>query len=245
VNNPVDLDDIRKGMDAIADLVVQWIQYIRDPRGSAIRLLAEVEPEQSRIRRAMGIWVISFVLSLLILTPVYSSVGIGFKNFEFQLVAFLFLTGTLICAGACMHIGFNRYGIRSKFGDTLLVYTVFFGCYSPLFNLLGYPYLYAIFGALRQAKAEHLGLYDTPVRVFSSLQSSAASVRIVGPVGSMLINLAAILLIGAFAGTIADYYGTTRKQILLSLSFSMSILAQVPVFLMTFLYYLVVYTYSS
>jgi hypothetical protein len=240
----MDLDDIRKGMDAIADLVVQWLQYIRDPRGSAIRLLAEAEPEQSRIRHAMGIWIISFVLSLLIVTPVYSSVGIGFKNFEFQLVAFLFLTGNLICAGACIHIGFNRYGIRSKFGDTLLVYTVFFGCYSPLFNLLEYPNLYATFRTLRQAKAEHLGLYDAAVRVLSSHQSSA-SLRIVGPVGSMLINLAAVLLAGAFAGTVADYYGTTRKQILISLSFSMSILALVPAILVTFLYFFLVYTYSS
>jgi hypothetical protein len=240
----MDLDGIRKGLDVIADLLVQWVQYIRDPRGNAIRLLAEPETEQSRIKHAVGIWLISFVLSLLILTPVYSSVGIGFKNFEFQLVAFLFLTGALICAGACIHIGFKRYGLRSKFGDTLLVYTVFFGCYTPLFNLLGYPYLYATFRALRQAKAEQLGPYDAAVKVFSNV-TSAASVRVVGPVASMLIMFAGFLLLAVFADTIADYYGTTRKQILISLSFSISILSQGTTLLMTFLYYFVVYTYSS
>jgi hypothetical protein len=242
----MDLDDIRKGMDAIADLLVQWIQYIRDPRGNAIRLLAEAEPEQSRIKHAIGIWIIGFVLSLLILTPVYSSVGIGFKNLEFQLVAFLFLTAYLICAGACVHIGLNRYGVRSRFGDTLLVYTVFFGCYSPLFNLLAYPYTYVIFRGLRQAKSEHLGLYDSALEVFiSGTQSSAVSVRLLGPLGSMLLFPVILLLIGTFAGTIADYYGTTRKLILISLSFSLSVLAVVPLMLIAFLYYFIVYTYSS
>jgi hypothetical protein len=46
-----------------------------------------------RIKRALGIWGIGFVLSLLILTPVYSTVGIGFKKLQFQFSAFLFLIG--------------------------------------------------------------------------------------------------------------------------------------------------------
>jgi hypothetical protein len=238
------LDDIRKGLDAIADLVVQWIQYIRDPRGNAIRLLAEPEPEQSRIRRAIGIWIISFVISLLVLTPIYSSVGIGFKNLEFQLPAFLFLTGALICAGACIHIGLKRYGVPSKFGDTLLVYTVFFGCYSPLFNLVSYPLLYAMFGVLRHVKSEHLGISDAAAELFTSF-SSTASLRVVGPVTSILLQLAVGLLFGMFAGTMADYYGSTRKQILISLSFSITIMSQLPGLLMIFLYYFVIYTYSS
>jgi hypothetical protein len=70
-------------------------------------------------------------------------------------------------------------------------------------------------------------------------------VRIVVSVASILFCLGVFLLMGEFAGTIADYYGTTRKQILISLSFSLTVLAQVPGFLMTFLYYFVVYTYSS
>jgi hypothetical protein len=240
----MDLDDVRKGMDALADLLVQWIQNIRDPRGNAIRLLAEVEPEQLRIRRAMGIWIISFVISLLILTPIYSSIGIGFKNFEFQMVAFLFLTLSLVGAGACIHVGLNRYGLRSKFGDTLLIYTVFFGSYTPFFNLLGYPHFYNLVQALRQAKSEHLGLYDATAKVLT-LSDSATSISFLTPVGSMLLYVATAWLMGTMAGTVAEYYGTTREQILISLSFSLSVLAPLPLLLVTFLYYFVVYTYSS
>jgi hypothetical protein len=238
------LDEIRKELDAIVDVLVQWIQYIRDPRGRAVKLLGVQEEEQSRIKRALGIWVVSFVISLLVLTPVYSSVGIGFKNVEFQLAIFLFLTSALICAGACAHIGFRWYGLRSNFGDTLLVYTVFFGSYSPIFNFIAYPYSYVLFRALRQAKSGQLGIYDAAVTGFTSLQSGAM-VTFVGPVANLFTTVATFLLLGMFASTLADYYRTTRKQILISLSFSFTVLAMIPTLLMTFLYYFVVYTYSS
>jgi len=39
------------------------------------------------------------------------------------------------------------------------------------------------------------------------------------PIVSVLITLASIWLLGMFAGTMADYYRTTRKQTLISLSF--------------------------
>jgi len=39
------LDEVRKQLDATMDLLVEWLQYIRDPRGNPVRLLAV--PERS------------------------------------------------------------------------------------------------------------------------------------------------------------------------------------------------------
>src|SRR5208283_4498760 len=124
------INDLKKAFGSLSDVLVEWLTYIRNPLRSCTRLLSTSEEDQSKIKLAINIMIVNFVISLIILTPLYYFVGISFKSLEFHLPAFFLSAVTVLWGAAAFHIGFHIFRIESHFADTLLIYSICVGCYS-------------------------------------------------------------------------------------------------------------------
>lgn len=233
-------NDLTLAMNAIIDVFVEWLEYARHPFLACNRLLGDYETGQVRLKRAMKIWVSSFIISVVVLTPLYNRAGIGLVTLGFHLSLFLFVTVALLAASGAIHIGLRWDGVKSRFEDTLLIYSLFFGTFSPLFCLLSYPSLALMLSSLMVSKAHHLGSWETAVAVSKAFSAPSPVASILLQFEHALTAVASLALSGMFAEAVAKFHQTDRQRVLSSMSFSIAVLSIVPGFICALFYYYVV-----
>ncbi len=236
-------NDLTSALNAIIDIFVEWLEYVRHPFLACDRLLVDYESDQVRLKRAMKIWVSSFIIGIVVLTPLYNRAGIGLATLGFHLSLFLFVTLALLLTSGAIHIGLRLDGVKSRFGDTLLIYSLFFGTFSPLFCLLSYPSLALLFSSLRVSKAHHLGSWATAEAVSKALSAPSQIAGIFIQFQHALTVVASLALSGMFAEAVAKYYQTDRPRVLSSMSFSIAVLGIVPGIICAMFYYYVVFSF--
>jgi hypothetical protein len=236
-------NELTSALSGLIDIFVEWVEYVRHPFLACDRLLVDYETDQVRLKRAMKIWLSSFIISVVVLTPLYNRGGIGLATLGFHLSLFFFVTLALLLTSGAIHIGLLWDGVKSRFGDTLLIYSLFFGTFSPLFSLLSYPSLAILFSSLKVSKAQHLGSWETAVAVSKAFSSPSPIAAIPLQFEHALTVVASLALSGMFAEAVAKYYQKDRHRILSSMSFSIAVLGIVPGLICAWFYYYVVFSF--
>jgi hypothetical protein len=238
------INDLKKAVDSLSDALVEWLTYIRNPLRSCTRLLSTSEEDQSKIKLAINIMTVNFVISLIILTPLYYFVGISFKSLEFHLPAFLLSAVTVLWCAAAFHIGFRIFSIESRFEDTLLIYSICVGCYSPIVIFVSYPAAMQFVIALKDARVHQLGFEGT-FSVYMALQDNASPIaNLSKTLGGLMVPVSLVPL-GLFAEAISKQYAVSRRNVLSSMSFSMGVVAILPGLALSLLYYVLIYIFAS
>jgi hypothetical protein len=173
-------------------------------------------------------WVSSFIISAVLLTPVLRGVGIGLGSVDFQLSFFALLTVVLTTTSGFIHIGFRLDGIPSRPADTFLLYALAIGSYSPLFNLLSYPSLSLLVYSMKSARAHSLGFLGSLVASWRAMATPEPFAGALIQVSTALLLPVTLAITGVFAEAIARYYKVDRRKVLSSISFSVAILAFLP-----------------
>jgi hypothetical protein len=110
----MELSDIIKGADSMRRLLPNWIQCLRHPLQFSDQQFINLKDENAKVLRAISLLTVSFVLTLLVLFPLYHVVGIGLEDREFHLSTFFILLLSFLTSGVFFHIGFLWSGIKSK-----------------------------------------------------------------------------------------------------------------------------------
>lgn len=239
------IDDLRSALGAIVNTLVEWLDYLRHPFSACERILANEEPDQVRVKHALTIWLTSFLISVVVLTPLYYAFGITLTRIDFHISVFLFTTLTLLLIGGIVHFGLRRWGIKSSFGDTLVIYSIFFGTYSPLIQLLSYPAATVVLLSLRASKVAHLGLADTVASAYHALSSPSPVMAGLFGFAQVLLTVASFWLTGMFAESAAKAYSVHRQSVLSSMSFSIVVLGIVPTAIAGLFIYYVMFAFMT
>jgi uncharacterized integral membrane protein len=105
----MELADLTKNFGSLSNLLTDWLNCLRHPLKCCEQQLLELETEDAKIKRAVSTWMTSFVITLVILLPLYALIGIDLKKVEFHLPAFVILFLSFLCSGMASHIGFRDH----------------------------------------------------------------------------------------------------------------------------------------
>jgi hypothetical protein len=156
----MELSDIIKGAESMRRLLPNWIQCLRHPLQFSDQQFINLKDENAKVLRAISLWTVSFVLTLLVLFPLYHVVGIGLEDREFHLSTFFILLLSVLTSGVFFHIGFLWSGIKSKLNDTLLMEAVTMSCYTPFITLTSYSVYLQIMNSINEARERHVSNAD-------------------------------------------------------------------------------------
>jgi uncharacterized integral membrane protein len=239
----MELADLTKNFGSLSNLLTDWLNCLRHPLKCCEQQLFELETEDAKIKRAVSTWMTSFVITLVILLPLYALIGIDLKKVEFHLPAFVILFLSFLCSGMASHIGFRLARINSQFADTFLIQAITVSCYTPLLTLMGYPSYLRLLMAMKEAKVHHLGMVDTLKGIFTPTRGDDIG-AIFEMLGSVLLPLA-FFPIAVFAEATSRRYAVNRAKILSSLSFSTAVLYSLPSVALSALYFFVIYIFTG
>jgi hypothetical protein len=119
-------------------LFINWLDCIRRPIITCHKIFNLAISDNEKIKFALQIWIIGFLISLCLEMPIYYYYGLRMENsyiFPYLIYGFI----CLILSSLFMHISLLLFKIKSNFVDTLIIYSVFIGSYSPFILLLSYP----------------------------------------------------------------------------------------------------------
>jgi len=237
------IDDIKKTFASVSDLLSDWLRFLRRPFASCEQELSSQSTDDGKIKRAVSIWVTSFIISLIILLPLYSLMGIRLENLEFQLPACVILFLSFLSSCAVIHVGLRWSKIDSQFADTFLIQAITLSTYTPLLYIIAYPSNYRVMSVLKDAKVRHLGFGETLQAMFAQpIHPSAYDTATQAYAG--IFMFLAIVPVAIFAEAASRHYAVKRSRVLSSLSFSTVVGGILPSAILSALYFFVIYTFT-
>jgi hypothetical protein len=227
----------------LASLVI-WINCVRAPIAACQALINGGLSEEKKIHQACRVWVVGTLMGLILQIPVYGFLGVDWKKPEFYLPSAFFLLLAFIATVTVLHLGFRIYKIRSSFADTLVLYSIFVGAYTPLIQLLMLPNMYEVVTALKAIKAPGLGFPDAAEKFFvglSTAQRGSSFIAIYNAIAvTCLIAFSQALLV-VFQRCASVLYDVDRPRALAAMNFAMGFLFPLPFALLLCFYYFVLY----
>lgn len=237
----MELSDLLKAFGSIRELLVVWLNCLRNPLQLCDLEFINLGNEDARLKRAISVWTVSFALTLVVLLPVYAVVGIGLKSFEFHLSTFLIFFLSFLCSGFFFHIGFLWSGIKSKFVDTFLIQAITVSCYTPLTTLMYYPSYLRLMSSIHDAREHRVSIAEA-LGYISGKQSRGDE-----PFTylSILFLPVALVPLVIFAQAVSKRYGVHRAKVLSSLSFATAVLVPISNGVFNAFYHLFIYIFSQ
>src|SRR6267378_1720467 len=124
--------EIDENVNYILGSLLVWINCVRDPAATCESLIHAGLSDDRKMQQAMRIWVVGTLIGLIIQLPVYGFLHIDWMKIELYLPALLLLLLGFLITVAAIHVGLKVYKVPSAFPDTLALYSVIVGSYSPL-----------------------------------------------------------------------------------------------------------------
>jgi hypothetical protein len=224
-------EELKSVLVSVGTLLVEWFLAALHPVKKCRSFLA-IKSEPERIRRALRLWLDSFLVSLVVYLPLYVYYGIGLKSLEFHLPIFLFLTMGMIGSGFCLWLSLRIYSIRATFPDVIAIYVAYVMCYQPLLNLFSYLVYFRFFGILATVKAQGMDLGQAAS--FFVAQSVASSngpdfIYIGSRLSSWIFLPFSCACSALIARTIAERYSAPRKRSFSAVVFATTVLVPIVI----------------
>ncbi|HYZ73499.1 MAG TPA: hypothetical protein VE641_10505, partial [Chthoniobacterales bacterium] len=221
--------------------LVDWITCLIAPLRFSDQQLTTLRTHKGRLMCAIKVWGVSFLLTLILLLPLYWLIGIGLlQPIEFHLSTFVILFLSFFCSGLLFHAGFRWSGIKSKFTKTFLMQAITMSCYSPINTFTYYAFYLKLMNVINDAH-EHNVATEGALGYMLGHQSAVD-----GPLTylSILSVPLSLLPIAIFAQAVSKRYGVPKVKVLSSLSFSTAILVPLSSAAFNAVYYLSLYNFS-
>jgi hypothetical protein len=241
------LQDFLELLTSLVDLIVLWLDCLRQPFLTISKALTEYPDDQGRLRYTVKLWIISFMISLALQLPVYWMLEMDWERVEFLLPSALLLLFSFMGSGLVAHLGLKASHVNSNFAETWLIYAVLFAAHAPFFTLLAYPALVDMLLMVQHAKASHDNVLDVITEVWSLVmaQSSAPPGRsLVGLVGdaiSVPMYLYMGVVIVMFMHVVRVRYEAPKYAVFRGVSLGVGVFAPVPLLGLLALYWAVIY----
>jgi hypothetical protein len=190
----VKIEDLTKAVEAAYELLVKWWSCISAPTKTAEEILDLAASPADAVRRALPVWAVAFVLSVILTGWVYQLYGIGMGNVTFLLAQSTLLLVLLFSGALSLHFSLKLHRLPSSFHVVFVVWTVFTSAFAPIVSVLASPLLALTVAELQIAKKNGVSLVDAAAQLFTLVERSSNQ-HTVG------LALAAVILIGPLTFT--------------------------------------------
>lgn len=236
-------EDLSKALDYAFERLVNWFSCVRDPKRTCEGIFALSSDSTDAVRRAIPIWLISFLLTLVTTGWVYQLYGIGLGNPSFHVAQGAVLLSMLFATAFSIWAGLRLCGLPAMFGRIFVVWTVYVSSLSPLYSLIVSPTLALHISLLKSIKsANHTfesgltALVTVPLDQVSSPLNGLAALLTVMLLPFSLIQLGRVL------DAIAHLCGLNRTQAIRAGALGL-VIATVPSTLLGALYQVLIYSF--
>jgi hypothetical protein len=239
------MKDLIESLKLILEDFLLWLDCLGKPYVTCRKVLRKSSSE--KMVQFLRLWLVYSLISLTLQFPVYSIVGIDVKNVGFHLPNLLLLLLMQLLLGLAVHIGLRIYKIPSKFADTLTIYSVMIGSFSPFINLLIYPVTISAFQTLKSIKLSNPNFQEALKKYFESSQipEHFSFVYTYTIVIAPFLGLLSFLLITLFSRMVAERYHSEKYRTFSAINFSIYVLNIIPLFFLILIYHFVVYVFIS
>ena len=216
---------LKDTFDFVITSYAEWVGALRQPWAAAARVLAG-ETTAEHMKRVTGLWFSSFFLSLIVSLPVYVQFGLKLENMSFQLCVIIAQYLTLLGFAAMFHIALRRHGIRSKFEDTFVLYTVVVAAFGPLVTLVSLPALFRSLLLTSQVKSRALSSFFATAKAMietSMRPDDTLSTLLVLAAQPFLLVLTMYVL-ATFVLLLAEHYGAPEATVVRAIAFAFGVL---------------------
>jgi hypothetical protein len=146
---------------------------------------------------------------------------------------------------ALIHLGLRLFGIGSKYMETLIIYTMLVGTFSPIITLLGYPAIIKMLVILQSIKAGGLDIFGA-IKFFSSAlqpKPSDSFVDVATIIVSQLAGPIGVIVFVVMSYEIKDWYKCAKSQVFTAIGFSIGVLGLPAAISYSILYGYVMYIF--
>ena len=226
------MDNLVKIIQAMTDAVFEWFDCLSHPYQTCDQVVSEEVSARDKIAKSLRLWGTAFAISLILQLPLYRFAGIDWKDMQFNLSNVVLVLLILLLTLSVIHLGLRAYRIDSKLPDTVAIYAVMVGCFSPLVVILQYPSNINLLLQIQHAKHESLDLYGTIAYVLKGVATPGESYfDILASVSSGLLPFVSFLLIAALVNRISAHYQVDKYKVASSVAMSMMLITFPVIFL--------------
>ena len=242
------LGDLSEQLTALGDLVILWFDCLRQPFVTIRKAMVDYPDDKGRLRYAVKLWMVSFLIGLVLQLPMYQLLGMGWQKAGFLLPSALVTLLSFLALGISIHLALKANRVNSDVVKTCLIYAVVFSAHAPFFTLLTYPRLVDTLVILQSAKEQQDGILNAMIEVFSQIQAAmigTAERSTAGLVGDAITMPVVYLYSGTviimFLHALRVMYEAPKYSVFLGTSLAMGALVIVPIVGLSAIYWLVMY----
>jgi hypothetical protein len=242
----MNIRDIDENFNFLLSSLLIWLNGIRHPFMTCQSILDQDISDNDKLRHAMRLWLVASVIGLIMQLPAYRLFGIELSNIAFHLPNCLYLLVMFLSTMGIIHLGLRMYKIHSDFTDTLVMYSVLVGCFSPVITILFYPQLIELISTLREVKSLNLD-FEFLVKEFISnynyenFSAKPVTIQIYWPIASSINFAVYATLLVMFGRLVSVRYSTEKYRVLSAIGFSLSILFPIQWVVLMFFYFFILY----
>lgn len=240
------IGDVHKELRGLLGDIALWVVCVKAPIRTALSILGSDLSEEKKLVRALRVWLIAFLLSLAIQLPMYKSAGIAWHEVEFHAPAALYQLLVLFSMAAATHFALRLYRVRSDLGETLVLYAVIVGTYTPLAILLNYSGMAKLVATFQLVKPLDLSPLEVIRRLLAEMRTTST-----GFVDTMMLGISpfltfiGVLVLAAYARGLARWYRCDEARAVRALAFAGGVLV-LPAFFVLWLFFgYILYVYAG
>jgi hypothetical protein len=217
------MDSVIKMVQSALEAIFTWLSCVRHPYATAQAVSSSELDDRKKLSGAFQIWGVAFAIALVLQLPMYKLFGIDIKDIHFHLPN---MAGVLliIFGGACfVHWALRLHKIKSNFADTVAIYTIIVGAFSPFIAMLSYPNnlknLYAVQhikhagGSVRESFAMYL--HDTGL--------GSDYIDFVAAFCQPLIGIGSAIFMAMLANALCQHYRAEKFRVITSIGVGLAV----------------------
>jgi hypothetical protein len=217
------MDSLLKTVQSTLDAVFAWLSCVRHPYITAQKISSPEFDDQKKLRGAFGIWGAAFAIALVMQLPMYKLFGIDIKDIHFHLPN---IVGVLliIFGGACfVHWSLRLHKIDSKFSDTVAIYTIIVGAFSPILVMLSYPDNLKKLYAVQHVKHANLPAKEAIATYLRDMGPGDSYTDYIAGFCQPFIGLASAIFLAMLANALCQHYGAEKFRVVSSIGVGIAV----------------------
>jgi hypothetical protein len=217
------MDSVVKMVQSTLEAVLGWLSCVLHPYATAQKISGPELDDQKKLSGAYQIWGVAFAISLVLQLPMYKLFGIDIKDIHFHLPN---IVGVLliIFGGACfVHWSLRLHKIDSKFSDTVAIYTIIVGAFSPFVVVLSYPDNLKRLYAVQHIKHANLPAHEAIVTYLRDMGPGDAYTDYIAAFCQPFIGLASAIFLAMLANALCLHYRAEKFRIVSSIGVGIAV----------------------
>lgn len=229
-------EDLGKTIEYLVEKLFAWFSCIREPARIAASLLDNAESSEAAVRKAMPVWVTSYLLSVLASGWVDQYNGLA-ENYYVMVASFVLSLASSFLTPFVAYLAMRAYGLAVEFGTVFVAYTIYLTAVTPFYSLMTSglsQQTYALLKESRQHGTDLLLVLSNIIKIY--MGQGKGTLETVSSIGGFII-MPLLMIQGARCFMyIAKYKSLDRAKTLEagSLGFSAGFFVSLPLAALSF-----------